>query len=76
MQTVRGRHERGGHEEAQRIVGRGHRIQETSSIVFNSRMSFVSEAWIKADPNFWKQKVAPASGAAPKKAADKPAVIH
>jgi len=44
--------------------------------VFNPRMSFVSEAWVKDDPNFCKQKAAPASSAAPRKEADKPAVIY
>jgi hypothetical protein len=39
--------------------------------VFSPKMSYVSDAWIKADPDFWKPK---ASAAAPsKKAEEKPA---
>ena len=38
--------------------------------VFSPKMSYVSDEWIKADPDFWKPK---ASAAAPKKAAEKPA---
>jgi hypothetical protein len=37
---------------------------------FSPAMSYVSEEWIKADPDFWKPK---ASAAAPKKAEEKPA---
>jgi hypothetical protein len=37
---------------------------------FTPSMSYVSDEWIKADPDFWKPK---ASTAAPKKAAEKPA---
>ena len=37
---------------------------------FTPSMSYVSDEWIKADPDFWKPK---ASAAAPKKAAEKPA---
>jgi len=46
---------------------------ETNLFMFNPKMSYVPEAWIKADPDFWKPKLAPASDAAPKKAAEKPA---
>ena len=43
---------------------------EDNLFVFNPRMSYVSDEWIKADPDFWKPK----SAAAPaKKATDKPA---
>lgn len=42
---------------------------ETNLFTFNPRMSYVSEDWIKADPDFWKSK--PAAAAA--KAAKKPA---
>jgi len=42
---------------------------ETNLFVFNPRMSYVSEDWIKADPDFWKVK--PAAAAA--KPAKKPA---
>jgi hypothetical protein len=32
---------------------------------FNPRMSYVSDEWIKADPDFWKPKTVMASGAKP-----------
>jgi hypothetical protein len=38
---------------------------------FSPKMSYVSEDWIKADPDFWKPKMSPA--AAPKKSEEKPA---
>src|SRR6266852_978703 len=40
---------------------------------FTPSMSYVSDEWIKADPDFWKPK---ASAAAPKKAAEKPAATQ
>jgi hypothetical protein len=40
---------------------------------FTPSMSYVSDEWIKADPDFWKPK---AHAAAPKKAADKPAATQ
>jgi hypothetical protein len=39
---------------------------------FTPKMSYVSDEWIKADPDFWKPK-ASAAPAAPKKSAEKPA---
>ncbi len=42
---------------------------ETNLFVFNPRMSYASEDWIKADPDFWKPK--PVAAAA--KSAKKPA---
>jgi hypothetical protein len=42
---------------------------ESNLFVFNPRMSYASEDWIKADPDFWKPK--PAAAAA--KSAKKPA---
>jgi hypothetical protein len=38
---------------------------------FSPKMSFVSDEWIKADPDFWKPK--PSAAAAPKKTEEKPA---
>jgi hypothetical protein len=38
---------------------------------FTPKMSYVSDEWIKADPDFWKPK--PSAAAAPKKAEEKPA---
>jgi len=44
---------------------------ETNLFVFNPRMSYVGDDWVKADPDFWKPK--PAAKPAPKKSEDKPA---
>lgn len=48
---------------------------QTNLFAFNPRMSYVSDDWVKADPEFWKPKGAPAPAAA-KKSADKPADTH
>ena len=48
---------------------------QTNLFAFNPRMSYVSDDWVKADPEFWKPKAAPAQ-AATKKPADKPADNH
>jgi len=50
-------------------------IQESQSnlFVFNPRMSYPADEWVKADPDFWSPKAAAAPAAA-KKPADKPAV--
>jgi len=48
---------------------------QTNLFAFNPRMSYVSDDWIKADPEFWKPKAAPAPAAA-KKPANKPADNH
>ncbi len=48
---------------------------QTNLFAFNPRMSYVSDDWIKADPEFWKPKAA-AAPAATKKPADKPAEKH
>jgi hypothetical protein len=44
----------------------------TQLFQFNPRMSYPPEAWVKADPDFWKPKPAKAPAAAPKKS-EKPA---
>ena len=41
---------------------------ETNLFTFNPRMSYVSEEWIKADPDFWKVKTAAAAAKPAKKA--------
>lgn len=41
---------------------------ETNLLVFNPRMSYVSEDWIKADPDFWKVKTTAAAKPAKKPA--------
>jgi hypothetical protein len=47
---------------------------ETNLFVFNPRMSYVSEDWIKADPDFWKPKASMAETKKPSaKPAEKPA---
>lgn len=43
--------------------------RQTNLFAFNPRMSYPPDAWVKADPDFWKPKPA----AMPKKEADKPA---
>jgi hypothetical protein len=45
---------------------------ETNLFAFNPKMSYVSDDWVKADPDFWKPKPAAAPAAAPKKPAEKP----
>ena len=40
---------------------------ETNLFAFNPRMSYVSEDWIKADPEFWKPKPTAAPAAKPAK---------
>jgi len=48
---------------------------QTNLFAFNPRMSYPRDEWVKADPEFWKPKAAPAP-AATKKPADKPADSH
>jgi len=43
---------------------------ETNLFSFNPKMSYVSEDWIKADPEFWKPKAEAAAKPAVKKPAD------
>jgi hypothetical protein len=45
---------------------------ETNLFVFNPKMSYAPDAWIKADPDFWKPKAA-ASAAKPAAEKEKPA---
>jgi len=44
---------------------------ESNLFMFNPKMSYVSDDWVKADPDFWKPKTAAAPAAAPKKPAEK-----
>lgn len=39
----------------------------TNLFAFNAKLSYISEDWIKADPDFWKPAAAPAPAAAKKK---------
>jgi len=48
---------------------------QTNLFAFNPRMSYPADEWVKADPEFWKPKGAPAP-AAVRKPADKPADNH
>ena len=48
---------------------------QTNLFAFNPRMSYPSDDWIKADPEFWKPKAATAAEAA-KKSAEKAADKH
>jgi hypothetical protein len=45
---------------------------QTNLFAFSPSMSYAPEEWVKADPEFWKPKMA-APAAAPKKPAEKPA---
>jgi hypothetical protein len=45
---------------------------ETNLFVFNPRMSYVADEWIKADPDFWKPKAASAPAGAKKPAEKTP----
>jgi hypothetical protein len=40
---------------------------ESNLFMFNPRMSYVSEDWVKADPDFWKPKAAAPAAAKPAK---------
>lgn len=44
---------------------------QTNLFIFNPRESYVSDDWVKADPDFWRPKTAQAAGA--KKSEKKPA---
>jgi hypothetical protein len=46
---------------------------QTNLFIFNPRMSYPSEEWIKADPEFWKPKPAPMAAKPAEKPAEKPA---
>lgn len=49
---------------------------QTNLFAFNPRMSYVSDDWIKADPDFWMPKAAHAPAAASKKAEEKKETKH
>jgi hypothetical protein len=48
-------------------------FSQTNLFLFNPKMSYPPDAWVKADPDFWKPKPAMAAPIVPKKAAEKPA---
>jgi len=43
---------------------------QTNLFIFNPRISYVQDEWIKADPDFWKPKAAAAP--TPKQSPEKP----
>jgi len=45
---------------------------ESNLFMFNPKMSYVADDWVKADPDFWKPKPASIPAAVPKKPAEKP----
>ena len=47
--------------------------RQTNLFMFNPKISYPPDAWVKADPDFWKPKTEPAM---PKKAPDKPATAQ
>jgi hypothetical protein len=47
--------------------------RQTNLFTFNPRMSYVSDDWIKADPDFWKPKGGMSHGSMHKKATETPA---
>jgi hypothetical protein len=47
---------------------------QTNLFIFNPRMSYPADEWVKADPDFWKPKAATAPAAGKK--AEKPAESH
>jgi hypothetical protein len=63
-----------GMEKLSELTAAAIESSETNLFVFNPRMSYPSEVWIKADPDFWKPKTGMAESKKPAaKAADKPA---
>lgn len=63
-----------GMEKLSELTAAAIESSETNLFVFNPRMSYPSEAWIKADPDFWKLKAGMAESKKPAaKAAEKPA---
>jgi hypothetical protein len=63
-----------GMKKLDELTARTIESSETNLFVFNPRMSYVSEDWIKADPDFWKPKASMAETNKPStKPAEKPA---
>jgi hypothetical protein len=48
-------------------------FDQTNLFEFSPKMSYAPDAWIKADPDFWKPKMPMGGGMAPKKPMEKPA---
>jgi hypothetical protein len=63
-----------GMEKLTELTGAAIESSETNLFIFNPRMSYPSDDWIKADPDFWKPKAASmAESKKPSKPAEKPA---
>jgi hypothetical protein len=63
----------GGMKKLEELSAASIESSESQLFAFNPRMSYVSEDWTKADPDFWKPKAAKAPSAMGKKAEEKPA---
>ncbi|HEY6767184.1 MAG TPA: hypothetical protein VI386_20680 [Candidatus Sulfotelmatobacter sp.] len=62
-----------GMERLAELSGAAIESSETNLFVFNPRMSYPSDEWIKADPEFWKPKAAMAESKKPaSKTSEKP----
>ncbi len=61
-----------GQKKIQEFNSQGLESSETQLFAFNPRMSYPDDSWVKADPDFWKPKAAPAAKPAAKKEAAKP----
>lgn len=64
-----------GMKKLDELVGAAIESSQHNLFAFDPRMSYPMDDWVKADPEFWKPKAAPAHAAA-KKAAEKPADNH
>ena len=61
------------HAEIDELFGQAVDSSRTELFSINPKQSYAEEAWIKADPDFWKPKKAAPETAAAKPAAPKPA---
>ena len=59
-----------GGKKAAELSAAAIETSQTNLFIFNPRISYVQDEWIKADPDFWKPKAAAA--AAPKQSPEKP----
>src|SRR3984957_3651048 len=63
-----------GMKKMEELTAAATESRETNLFAFNPRMSYASEEWIKADPEFWKPKASMAESKKPMaKPAEKPA---
>jgi hypothetical protein len=59
-----------GGKKAAELSAAAIETSQTNLFIFNPRISYVQDEWIKADPDFWKPKAAAAT--APKQSPEKP----